>query len=92
MSKHTPGPWNQGHSDVGKEVVFLNGLTEPEKTLGPDDTWIDCVTEANARLIAAAPELLDALQRLLEQTRQYGHAPEIEDAERAIAKATGEQQ
>lgn len=61
-AKHTPGPWTQGTSDVGVTCVWLNGLTEPEDEMGPDHTWIDCGSEANARLIAAAPELLKVLR------------------------------
>ena len=56
----TPGPWTQGTSADGRSCVWLDGHTEPEETMGPDDTWIDCNTEANARLIGAAPDLLGA--------------------------------
>lgn len=54
-------------------------------------------TEANARLVAAAPELLDALKELEENARMASafvphvlliHA--IETAQKAIAKAEGE--
>ena len=46
--------------------------------------------EANARLIAAAPELLEALEVAMKSLATYGHHPLIESkASAAIAKATG---
>ena len=91
-AKHTPGPWTQGWSQNGVDCVWLDGKTEPAIGMGDDDDWIDCGTEANARLIAAAPELLEALQAF---TDVYG----VDDVKRwmtvrdnaraAIAKATG---
>lgn len=59
-AKPTPGPWTQGTSNQGRTCVWIDGHTEPASTMGLPDTWIDCVTEANARLIAAAPKLLDS--------------------------------
>lgn len=55
---HTPGPWGLRHS--GKTVVSLPH-TSPEAR-----EVIACSIEntANARLIAAAPELLDALEEI----------------------------
>ena len=50
---HTPGPMTQGASSAGKTCVWLGGATEPPHEMGPDTTWIDCNTEANARRIAA---------------------------------------
>lgn len=51
---------------------------------------------ANARLIAAAPELLEALQKMLPELRGLSIASDtaaemLREAEAAIAKATGEQ-
>ena len=63
MSKaHTPGPWTQGSSESGRSCVWLDGNQEPADQMGHTDNWIDCNTEANARLIAAAPEMLEALK------------------------------
>lgn len=45
--------------------------------------------EADARLIAAAPELLDALKDCREALRRAGAAGELAVVDAAIAKATG---
>lgn len=62
MSKHTPGPWNYAIPEDG--FVSCEGgqiCRRPLRALNPRrGTW-----EANARLIAAAPELLDALESAL---------------------------
>lgn len=50
-----------------------------------DEYHHDSLVEANARLIAAAPELLEALECLLEM----GHAKAGDLARAAIAKARG---
>jgi hypothetical protein len=78
MSKHTPGPW---------EVHPLAPLAvhQPEY-----ECWIP-QSKADARLIAAAPELLEALL-LCVDALEDGHWQETKQAARAaIAKATGEQ-
>lgn len=94
-NKHTPGPWTQGTSNPGRSCVWLDGNAEPENTMGPDNTWIDCVSEANARLIAAAPDLLEALHLAVKmaETGMCDFNPHDEyvmnKARAAIAKATG---
>jgi len=61
MSVHTPGPWRYaGHG--GTHVLDSNGRCigdAPQPHGMPPEEG-----EANARLIAAAPELLAALERL----------------------------
>jgi hypothetical protein len=60
-AKHTPGPWGIKHRQW---VVAKRGEHEGEIVVAPT-YWMDHApleAEANARLIAAAPELLAALK------------------------------
>ena len=68
MSKHTPGPWKVGNSIEQRNgpreatVVAADGVRVVARlhfNRMPDDP-----AEANAALIAAAPELLEALKEL----------------------------
>ena len=74
MSKHTPGPWrvvprkcNRGNT-VGHEVRAKNPNAKSDRGenilfVSPDSSVPSA--EANARLIAAAPELLKACKAAL---------------------------
>lgn len=97
-TQHTPGPWNySGPCEItGRYSIFHNGPLAycADTTAKPGDG------EANARLIAAAPDLLDVLQeavKVLDYAAFALDAPEashfratIADARAAIAKATGD--
>jgi hypothetical protein len=104
MNKHTPGPWEVTHLRHGIVVR----TESPNKTKygasryaaigGFDRSDPDQLSEAlaNARLIAAAPDLLEALSRLIEIEDGPGMAVigwegAMERAYAAIAKARGEQ-
>lgn len=76
MTARTPGPWFVVREDVNPEVVDLDDWHEIAKLY--DDTLAEIPIGvrvgvrpgdpfADARLIAAAPELLDALRELLGQ-------------------------
>lgn len=60
-AKHTPGPWEADHSDIwsrsGKKFIAAT-MEDGEAFKGVSLAE----AEANARLIAAAPELLAALK------------------------------
>jgi hypothetical protein len=95
MSAHTPGPWeaigNLVRSPMDKESGSGVMLAECA------DRWFLKVNsdeaKANARLIAAAPELLEALQNLLAVAGVRIDDPRIvqfDAARAAVAKATGE--
>lgn len=69
QSKATAGPW---HIRVGNEGLSSNHLEifarPPNREVASiinEDTDIDELDWANARLIAAAPDLCDALNRML---------------------------
>ena len=94
MSKHTPGPWHV----VERASVSIEANSEidhigPIATVHSDLAYpcsapqMICKRSANARLIAAAPELLDMLEYL--QTR-LEDITDIRLADEVIAKARGE--
>ena len=93
---HTPGPWfakREGFSTVYIEGRIRPGVLQEIAACGPTEAGPE-TQEANARLIAAAPELLLALQSLMnlfEQHEQAAHttSPVGDYARAAIAKATG---
>ena len=61
MSKHTPGPWKAIGCEVYEDLTGGDFICEIDRrTLDRPDTE----NVANARLIAAAPELLEALRAL----------------------------
>jgi hypothetical protein len=88
IAKHTAGPWSVGTrypDDIfsGEKMVcsVYNRYREDCKTPKSDN----CEEAANARLIAAAPDLLEAVERLLANdgisNRDFARA--------AIARAKG---
>lgn len=84
----TPGPW---HVD-GLAVFCANGSLVAEAH--EDYFTFTEVDQANARLIAAAPDLLKALQAIVELDdgdvpAMWPFQADFEAARAAIAKATG---
>ena len=83
-AKHTPGPWKATEKTVtapetedrlGLDVRIYGGN-------GKDN-------RANARLIAAAPDLLEALQAFVKYADDVSDdSPELDRARAAITKAT----
>ena len=91
MTQHTPGPWVANEHDW-VEIAAGGPIADVyEGSHQPPSTWdVKALSTrtANARLIAAAPDMLEALKLVWKNVR-------IEDAEagmavaKAIAKATG---
>lgn len=92
MSNHTPGPWHVWEADDSQWWICE---TQVARTRHPHFAAVSIGAwgpegKANARLIAAAPELLEALTRMvaLFDSGAWSHA-NIKDARAAIAKAEG---
>ena len=66
MTEHTPGPWRKtaGYIASNKGVVAVYVPSRGSIMHWADDNAASSELEANARLIAAAPELLEALENL----------------------------
>ena len=101
-TKHTPGPWVLGDSDLYCSSLSVHCGTRQGHTTICRMVSLEYgvgigEVEANCRLISAAPELLEALQSAHMALIGYTHQNEIthnalEKARAAICKATGEQQ
>ncbi len=105
MSKHTPGPWtwrNEPFDDGTPFFVITAGIGffGSHSTLPSGFCASGIMSEANARLIASAPELLAALEAMMQgaewapsgdNTRFVSPASDVAKAARAaIAKVKGE--
>jgi hypothetical protein len=89
-TKHTPGQWRIIEHHKGKYEI---------RAINTEVACLDDVlsksnreNEANARLIACAPELLDALESTLNLIAMldFGDTPTIKKYKQLIAKAKGE--
>jgi len=90
---HTQGPWHVGTGNGEGSIFAENGRTRLEingTTLyliaQVGRGWDEEEDEANARLIAAAPDMLDALRRL---THPMASDEDLQHALTVIAKAEG---
>lgn len=90
---HTPGPWKIVNQDmvVGPEGQLVADCERTPYCERPAPPTVESMV--NAHLIAAAPELLEALRkaenRILILSPQGYSAPELWDIHQAITKAEG---
>lgn len=102
--KHTPGPWEVrfDHPDVPEKIAFIRPASHPHEYSGNEISSVyGCGPEApgnetakaNASLIAAAPDLLAALRKAVDQALWPNESVSnaLAEARAAIAKATGTQ-
>ena len=93
MTEHTPGPW-MVTPDHDEGIGWRHVSSFPEGFGDIATTWSGKhgdASEANARLIAAAPDMLDALEELVDTLDSRGVIDSFttQSARAAIAKATG---
>lgn len=109
-AKHTPGPWTLGEAEHGDLGYTGHGIYAARPGGEPWETvWLGQAhgvhvrvpleyVEANARLLAAAPDMLQALCELVAEADEHpgweghphAHTVGFEMARAAIAKATGD--
>ena len=96
---HTPGPWGIDR-DIRRGMEWNNHIVDQRRGyaicfMAHSDGQAPERDKANAHLIAAAPELLDAINSLCDRIDDEGCTPldwaEFTAARAAIAKATGVQ-
>lgn len=92
MGKHTLGPWGADASDL------RTAINTKKKHIAMVNYYQPMITDeehkANANLIAAAPDLLEALKNLLlrvetDADAKYWFIEEQQEARKAIVKAKG---
>jgi hypothetical protein len=87
VSKHSPGPWRL--KQVGLEVWGADKRVVANPDIGASSEISDETKRANAQLIAAAPDLLEACKAALAYFHDAKAGP-CEALRAAIAKAEGE--
>lgn len=113
MSGHTTGPWFVEQNEKTpiyvspvsryEQIAICNVMVIDEDPEDDSGEWFNGdQTKANARLIAAAPELLEALEAVTKMAiagdeysyadwgKDYVEDPRVTNAKAAIAKARGE--
>ena len=97
QTQHTQGPWIYEYSPYtsqdGDEIPAFE-IFGSEKVCDTNEDRPEHEQEANARLIAAAPDLLGALEEFVaDMAGRFGQIPDdctaYQQALAAIAKATG---
>jgi hypothetical protein len=84
-AKHTPGPWivgDQRRRDPGCILIHTSSgesIASAWNLMRPDGSGPDTPMEANARLIAAAPDLLAACKSAMELLDGLGGADVLGD-------------
>lgn len=96
-NKFTPGPWFNGQDgfNLGCCVVYARHANGNPKDVATIRGW-GGEQQQNSRLIASAPDLLEALEQMIDE---YGTAGDgwprnnkvLRDARAAISKARGQQ-
>ena len=94
MKQHAPGPWKVSKS--GRSVsacgIKISQSSRPCAASASAQEAIDRMLQANARLIAAAPDLLEELQELVETLERVDPGVyDLDDAKAAIANAQSRQ-
>jgi hypothetical protein len=86
--KFTEGPWRIELTDTVQNGLDILIKGAKEMWVG----WVYRTNKPNGHLISAAPDLLEALEYLVEELPNNMNGVEFESAKKAIAKAYGDQE
>lgn len=106
MTKHTPGPWRTVNHSWSTTGIYaddsrvakdwrIGEMSIEQEATEENQERLEEILAKNAALASAAPELLDALKRLVAHDKAADlrdgleHCIELQQAEAAIAKAEG---
>jgi hypothetical protein len=93
MSKHTPGPWRVQGENIGpidtsdtQAYGMITPVAKVDRWDYPDE-W-----QANARLLAASPEMFRILKKIVEaEQERHGYVPAwLDEAQAVIKQVEGE--
>lgn len=92
MTQHTPGPWK--YDWIEKSIFYDDNDVQPRIAIMDGDNTSEDQNAADARLIAAAPDLLAALKAIVGCLGPEGYLSACgksitDQARAAIAKAEG---
>ena len=85
---HEPKSWAWTDDRDHSGYIYLTGVLMTDMTDGTP--WGDELDQDKARVIAAAPDLLEALKRAVKQLEDHGFDGLASGANAAIAKAEGQ--
>jgi hypothetical protein len=97
-AQHTPGPWTVFDSETDGQTYGINGADGRAVVFYGATKYDGIRSRADARLIAAAPDLLAALRDIVSALGYEGHdgwysepvhSDDVKRALAAIVKATG---
>lgn len=94
MSDHTPGPWHcTPEEELHKIGVYVGQFDDvvicdvTDEDLEGDKETVAKTCEANARLIAAAPELLSIVEQILNDIESTDYGCSISQATDDLARS-----
>jgi len=109
MAQHTEGPWEISTDGAGADICVIYGGPRRPTDDGKGQGWVyvtgarrildESEQEANANLISAAPDLLEALEDAIDRLEMFiascgqwadgGDHDAVSNGHAAIAKARG---
>ena len=89
MNKHIPGPWHVGPTKTGTVVYDSTGWPVTVAVVAYARNATYGTAQANAQLLAAAPEMLSGLLLSINELEQWERMDDNGDIEAVLGKLRG---